>query len=78
MDGITFPENRKPLKANCIQNFHFGRNMVGYTVENSVLRRRIVYIFEAKMSRCNKLKLTPSRPIHLNLKQNECNKLKLT
>ena len=27
------------LGNNCIQNFHLGRYIVGYTVENSVLRR---------------------------------------
>ena len=28
------------LGDNCIQNFHFGRYIVGYTVGNLVLRRR--------------------------------------
>ena len=28
------------LSDNCIQNFHFGRYIVGYTVGNLVLRRR--------------------------------------
>ena len=29
------------LGDNCIQNFHLGRYIVGYTVENLVLRRRL-------------------------------------
>ena len=29
------------LGDNCIQNFHLGRYIVGYTVRNSVLRRRV-------------------------------------
>ena len=29
------------LGDNCIQNFHLGRYIVGYTVENLVLRRRV-------------------------------------
>ena len=29
------------LGDNCIQNFHLGRYMVGYTVGNLVLRRRV-------------------------------------
>ena len=29
------------LEDNCIQNFHLGRYIVGYTVENLVLRRRV-------------------------------------
>ena len=28
------------LGDNCIQNFQFGRYIIGYTVENLVLRRR--------------------------------------
>ena len=29
------------LGDNCIQNFHLGRYIVGYTVGNLVLRRRV-------------------------------------
>ena len=29
------------LGDNCIQNFHLGRCIVGYTVENLVLRQRV-------------------------------------
>ena len=29
------------LRDNCIQNFHLGRYIVGYTVGNLVLRRRV-------------------------------------
>ena len=31
----------KYLGDNCIQNFHLGRYIVGYTVGNLVLRRRV-------------------------------------
>ena len=36
--------SRKSVKHvgdNCIQNFHLGRYIVGYTVGNLVLRRRV-------------------------------------
>ena len=29
------------LGDNCIQNFHFGRYIIGYTIGNLVLRRRV-------------------------------------
>ena len=32
------------LWDNCIQNFHLGRYIVGYTVGNLVLRRRVSHI----------------------------------
>ena len=32
---------RRILGDNCIQNFHLGRYIVGYTVGNLVLRRRV-------------------------------------
>ena len=35
--GLIFNE----LGDNCIQNFHLGRYIVGYTVGNLVLRRRV-------------------------------------
>ena len=33
-------ENIKLLVDNCIQYFHLGRYIVGYTVENLVLRQQ--------------------------------------
>ena len=33
--------NVQDLGDNCIQNFHLGRYIVGYTVGNLVLRRRV-------------------------------------
>ena len=35
------PKSINPLGDNCIQNFHLGRFIVGYTVRNLVLRRCI-------------------------------------
>ena len=35
------PENSIDLGDNCIQIFHLGRYIVGYTVGNFVLRRRV-------------------------------------
>ena len=34
-------KNYTELGDNCIQNFHLGRYIVGYTVGNLVLRRRM-------------------------------------
>ena len=36
---MIIPEDH--LGDNCIQNFHLGRYIVGYTVGNLVLRRRV-------------------------------------
>ena len=36
--GLVFSNH---LGDNCIQNFHLGRYIVGYTVGNLVLRRRV-------------------------------------
>ena len=37
---VVFPDHTH-LGDNCIQNFHLGRYIVGYTVGNLVLRRRV-------------------------------------
>ena len=39
--GINFQLRTPDLGDNCIQNFHLGRYIVGYTVGNLVLRRRV-------------------------------------
>ena len=39
-----FQKRGYKLGDNCIQNFHLGRYIVGYTVGNLVLRRRSTYI----------------------------------
>ena len=45
MDGFKMQNNefwRHYLGDNCIQICHLGRYIVGYTVENFVLRRRVM------------------------------------
>ena len=37
----TLPKSANHLGDNCIQNVHLGRYIVGYTVGNLVLRRRV-------------------------------------
>ena len=38
---MTLPHEATNLGDNCIQNFHLGRYIVGYTVGNLTLRRRV-------------------------------------
>ena len=35
---------------NCIQNFHLGRYIVGYTVGNLVLRRRVNLVLRRRVA----------------------------
>ena len=41
IDLAKINKKQRGLGDNCIQNFHLGRYIVGYTVGNFVLRRRV-------------------------------------